>query len=258
MIAIDRERCIGDGFCVRVCPMRDFRLEEGKARLVEPEQFVCINCGHCVAVCPTAAIRLEGDASEAIPAEEPETLSGYAERLMKTRRSTRWYLPRPVENATVEQALDVARYAPTGKNAQAVEWTAVNNPATLHTVGELTARWLVQHPARSMVAKAWFEGVDRILRGAPCLVLAHAPADYDLSPQDCAAAVSYLELILHARGLGSCWCGYVIGACAASAELRDLLAVGEGRAVFGGLMVGYSGERYRRIPGRKPAKIVWR
>lgn len=257
LITIDQERCVGDGFCVRVCPLRDFALENGKAHTVPPDQFICLECGHCVSVCPKNAISLRGDTSAPIPVAPPVTPREHLERVIHTRRSIRWYLSRQVDTKELHAALDIARYAPTAKNAQLISWIVIRDPEILNTICEHTARWALTDPSRRMVGEAYFKGEDRILRGAPCLVLAHAPSDYALSPQDCGIAVGYLELVLHTMGLGSCWSGYVLNACAAIPELRELLGVGEGRAVYGGLMVGYPGERHRRIPGRKPLDVSY-
>ena len=46
------EHCIGCGKCVRVCPMNNIRLENGKARIGEN----CATCLSCFHWCPTEAI----------------------------------------------------------------------------------------------------------------------------------------------------------------------------------------------------------
>ena len=41
---------------------------------------------------------------------------------MRSRRSVRRYLPRPVERPLLTGLLDTCRYAPTGSNRQQVAW----------------------------------------------------------------------------------------------------------------------------------------
>ncbi len=257
MIHVDAERCIGCGSCVPTCPLRDFFLEGDKARLVEPDKFVCIDCGHCVSVCPTDAVSMDGDTSVPIPPETGVFAQDLA-RLMMTRRSVRDFEPEPVSREDLMQALEVARYAPTARNLQEIMWLCLSDPGELKAVADLTAGWLLDNPASAHVGRAYFAGEDRVLRGAPTLLLCHAPEENLLSPQDCGAAISYLELLLHARGIGATWAGYVINAARQVPALRERLGLEPGRAVYGGLMLGYSRETYRRIPGRKPVRIVWK
>jgi len=257
MITIDAATCIGDGRCVETCPTRAFVLDdEGKAAKVPPDLFRCLGCGHCVSVCPVNAITLEGDTSEQTP-PAPEQLAEQVAWLIKTRRSIRWFKPEPIPREALQRALDVARYAPTARNLQEVTWIAADDPGRLKKVADLTAAFLLESPATAPSAKSYFDGQDTVLRGAPTLLLAQAPEDNWLSPQDCAAAVSYLEFMLHARGIGSCWSGYVIRAAQKVPALRALLGVKEGCQVFAGLLIGYSMEQFQRIPGRKPVRIDW-
>lgn len=53
---IDKARCDGCGSCVNACPASLFKLEDGKAIVVEGE---CIGCKACENICPKGAIRVE-------------------------------------------------------------------------------------------------------------------------------------------------------------------------------------------------------
>ena len=54
---IDKEKCIGCGTCVDVCPVNAISLnDEGKAQI---DQEKCIKCGTCEAVCPVMAIEIK-------------------------------------------------------------------------------------------------------------------------------------------------------------------------------------------------------
>ncbi len=54
-LEMDRERCIGCGMCVEVCPHGVFGIEQGKAVLLDRDG--CMECGACSRNCPTAAVR---------------------------------------------------------------------------------------------------------------------------------------------------------------------------------------------------------
>ena len=55
---VDRERCVGCGTCVEICPMDVFWLdkETGHSALRYPED--CQTCYNCELECPVSAIRV--------------------------------------------------------------------------------------------------------------------------------------------------------------------------------------------------------
>ncbi|HQF91368.1 MAG TPA: DUF362 domain-containing protein [Synergistaceae bacterium] len=65
---VHREKCVGCGECVEVCPVHAINLAEGRALI---DRGVCIGCGECMTVCP----------QRAIDTSNPEDLRDFAERL---------------------------------------------------------------------------------------------------------------------------------------------------------------------------------
>ena len=65
---VHREKCVGCGECVAVCPVHAIALAEGRALI---DRGVCIGCGECMTVCP----------QRAIDTSNPEDLRDFAERL---------------------------------------------------------------------------------------------------------------------------------------------------------------------------------
>ncbi|ODS42909.1 MAG: ferredoxin [Candidatus Altiarchaeales archaeon IMC4] len=53
---VDKEKCIGCGMCVDVCPVDVFELAENKSGPVNAS--ACVECKQCVENCPVGAIRL--------------------------------------------------------------------------------------------------------------------------------------------------------------------------------------------------------
>ena len=56
-LAFDREKCVGCGMCIVVCPHEVILLDDGKARIEHRD--ACMECGACAQNCPTAALSVD-------------------------------------------------------------------------------------------------------------------------------------------------------------------------------------------------------
>ncbi len=56
-LALNEEKCAGCGTCEVVCPHNVFRLNNGKAAIVDRD--ACMECGACATNCPTEAITVQ-------------------------------------------------------------------------------------------------------------------------------------------------------------------------------------------------------
>lgn len=256
-IGVDTELCVKDGICVEVCPSRTLQLNELGFPEENPE-YTCILCGHCVAVCSCGAIVHNGlPEEELVPMGNEVPSPALMDSFLNGRRSAREFKSQAVARETLEALLDVARRAPTASNSQKLHWIVVADAAKVHAIAAETAKWVRETGSRPAMVKLWDKGYDFVLRGAPALVVACTPADYEWGKQDCAIALTYMELAAEARGMGACWAGYLTRAAAVHAPLVKLLSVPEGYRIFGGLMLGEPKYKYRRIPPRKPLSSQW-
>lgn len=257
MVTIDTATCSHCGACTRVCPVQLFAGAKGQQPSFAQEKAGrCIHCGHCFAVCPTASITLDGVA----PASMPPVLHapvGPAQRstLFRTRRSVRVFQPRLVPHELLHEALVDASYAPTATNRQNVQWILVEDPAQIQNLLRQTAAWLesCNNPHYASYLADFAAGTDRILRGAKQAIFAYTPTAWAWGPQDASAALSYLELSLHSRGVGTCWAGIVKNALASGQV--SALPVPADCTVHGGLMLGYPDINYARVPVRKAVRL---
>jgi len=189
------------------------------------------------------------------------------ERLLKSRRSVRSYKNKPVPRDLLAKLIDIARYAPSGTNAQPVQWLVVEDPKETRRLAGLVVDWMRQivkeHRELAAVLRfdhmvgAWIMGVDIPLRGAPHIVAAHAHEDQPLAEGSSYIALTYLELAAYSLGLGACWAGYFQLAAANHARLQEALGLPDGHKCFGAMMVGYPRHRFRRIPLRNEPGVIW-
>jgi nitroreductase/ferredoxin len=272
LFTIDQKKCKRDGMCAKECPAQIIILTEKDAfpTLMDDSEESCINCGHCVAVCPHGALTLNTMSPTECPSIQNDLLpeAGQIRQFLMARRSTRFYKNRVVARDILEELIDTARYAPTGSNKQQVQWAVFENPSEVNRLASMVIDWsrfmLPLMPDESMVRKmerriaAWNSGTDSILRGAPHLIAVHAQADLPFAEADCVIALSYLELYAYAKGLGTCWAGYLTAAANFHEPLAQALGLPNGHKCFGAVMLGYPQYKYTRIPKRNAPVVTWR
>ena len=272
LFTIDQKKCKRDGMCAKECPSQIIVLSDKDTfpTLLENGEESCINCGHCVAVCPHGAFILNTMPLAECPSIQKNLIpdAGQIKQLLTARRSIRFYKNRVVAHDLLEDLIDTARYAPTGSNKQQVQWTVFENPTEVNHLASMVIDWarlmLPLMPDESMVKKmerriaAWDKGTDSILRGAPHLIAVHSPADLPFVEADCVIALSYLELYAYAKGLGTCWAGYLTAAANFHEPLAQALGLPRGHKCFGAVMLGYPQYKYTRIPKRNAPVVTWR
>ena len=270
-ISIDSEKCERDGICVAVCPMTIVEMKDGSfPSLVAGLEELCISCGHCVAVCPHGALSLDNMKVEDCPPLKAELKisSAQAEQLLRSRRSIRVYRETLVEREKLAQLVEMAHYAPTATNSQQVQWLVINSREHLHGLAGMVVdmlRHLIKegHPLAKAYRlersiEAWETGRDPVLRGAPALIVAHAPKAYPMGQVDSTIALSFLDLAAPTVGLGACWAGFFMMAAAQWPPLQEALALPVGNVCCGALMIGYPKYAYHRLPVRKETVVSWR
>jgi len=272
LFVIDPDKCQRDGLCVAECPVAIIEMPDPKSppRPTADALELCINCGHCAAVCPHGALSLAAMPLEAMPLLSPELAIGpeQAEQFLRSRRSIRAYKNQAVDQATLQRLIEVARYAPTGHNYQPVHWLVISGREQLRPLCEVVIQWMgwmlenqpqaaaLMHMDR--VITRWQAGHENILRGAPHVIIAHAHQQDRTAPPACTIALTYLELMAPALGLGACWAGFFNAAAMFFPPMQEALGLPKGHASFGAMMVGYPKVRYQRLPLRKEPPITWR
>ncbi|MCB6994064.1 nitroreductase family protein [bacterium 210820-DFI.6.37] len=261
MIQVRKEKCIGCLACIRVCPFTVLTEEEGRPRLREGK--VCLKCMHCAAACPERAITFDG--KEAVLHEPlPVLPEGFPEALeshIMTRRSYRHFKKEAPDREVVRRALDVASWAPSAKNQHPAKWIVIDSEDVIERIMEYIVENVKETGTSPEIVSELKEEHNNVVMGnAPMLILCYGRNNAINSPADTAIAMTTAELALQARGIGTCWAGYLTRFCNSIERIRSLLPeLPENNSFYGAFMVGYpQGETYHHIPERlKRADIQW-
>jgi nitroreductase/NAD-dependent dihydropyrimidine dehydrogenase PreA subunit len=269
-LSVDHDKCKQDGLCAAECPVGIINFEGTGhyPELVQGGEAFCLRCGHCVAICPHGAM----DHAEVPLAQCPEidpaldVSLAQAEQFLRSRRSVRRFKETPVEQDLLRRLIETARYAPTASNAQPLTWRVINDPLQVREIAAGVIGWmrgLVADPNAKimpylpLLVQGWDDGMDTILRSAPCLVVAMAPPEARSGMVDLTLALSYLELAAPLYGLGTCWAGLLQGALMSNPELKEQVGIPADCPSHYPMMIGYAKTRYYRLPQRKAPRISW-
>jgi len=136
---------------------------------------------------------------------------------IKTRRSVRSYSPDPVPTEIIEDIIDCARFAPTGRGEEPWEFVVVTDERTRKKITDLAQYGRF------------------IATAAVCVAVFCRDTTYYI--EDGSAATQNILLAAHAHGLGSCW---VAGDKKPYAsQVADLLGVPAGCKLVSLIAVGH-------------------
>lgn len=271
LFLIDEKKCKRDGICAAECPIRLIEMKT-KSSLPTPVPDAmdrCVRCGHCVAVCPHGAFTHSAlKTDDFLPVSKDMALTAaQAEYFLRSRRSIRTYQDKAADRDTLRKLIDIARYAPTGSNSQLVKWLVVNSRDKVKNMAGMTVDMmrhmisnkqpLAERYRLANIVSAWDAGIDIVSRSAPALVIAYAPKDYGLAQVDCTSALSYLDLAAPTLGFGCCWAGFLMIGANHWPPLQQALALPEGHASFGIMMIGHPKYRYHLLPPRNAPTVAW-
>lgn len=281
-----REKCTGCGLCLEDCPAFVFAMKDKKASVERGDW--CIGCGHCGAVCPEGAILHEAIVLEKGPplGPGPATAPEQLMLLLRERRSVRSYRNKPVPKKVLERIIEAGRYAPTGSNSQNVHYVVLTTPAEIDQLRTMTiafyerifkwvrswfgpfllrlfaGRRIVEKlqesiPKMEHAKELMDQGEDRLLYGAPAVMVVHAESWDTCSAFNCALALYNCSLMAHTLGVGCCFNGYLEGAANNNRRIKKWLGIPRDHRCFGAMTLGYQKIKYQRLVERDPAKVAW-
>jgi nitroreductase len=182
------------------------------------------------------------------------------DHVIRTRRTARSYRSDPVSEALLAELIELATLAPTAVAAQPWRFSAVSNREVLSQVNVQVKRRLLEKlpewPFLQRLQPSLESESFNVFYGAPALVVIQCPQRDHVAVMDCLLAAENLILAAHARGLGTCFMGFVLMAQDV-AGLAHAIGVQESYQIVAPIVVGYSDAIPQDPPKRKPAEITW-
>ena len=285
-ITIDKNKCNKDGLCAGLCPVRIFSYEKKEIPKISDQEH-CVLCGQCIAICPHGAITHSVLGQERfrkikeMAKIDPDVVAS----LLRQRRSVRNYKKDLIPRAELEEIAEIAGFAPTSAHG-GEGWTRscviVSGEENMKKVLDMTAEYLqklavmldsfmVRTVARwkpaprvgrsllpdiTMRLKKYEKGEDVITYNAPHAIFFHSPKHSTYPEVTCDAALYTVMLLAHAKGMGTCWNGWLMKAAngfriKSFTKMREFLGFPDHHEVFSAATLGFRGVKLHSTPDRK-------
>jgi nitroreductase/NAD-dependent dihydropyrimidine dehydrogenase PreA subunit len=151
-MAIDADKCIACGKCVKNCPFKCFEIGEDKKPFMK-EETCCFSCFNCMVACPEDAVSIvesysakggffDTDIPPVTMPESPKGPDGEAdewttvEKTILERRSVRNFSDKPVSEHSLRRIIEAGRFAPSAGNAQPWSFVAITNTEVIKQIEE--------------------------------------------------------------------------------------------------------------------------
>ena len=283
---IDKDKCIGCGKCVKVCPSKTISMLDGKAAVTGRSS---INCGHCEQICPVDAItvtsltKLEFNNFEADLTWLPPGQGDVSQlvRLMASRRSCRNFSDCPVDRTMLEDLVKIGTTAPSATNSQDWTFTVLPEREQVIAYGNLvvdffckinklaknifvrnTLSFLGQKQLKMFYKKytpyvdkavdCWHSGEhDYLFHSAPAVIIIGGKNTASMPDADAQLATQNILLAAHNMGLGSCLIGFAVKAMMNDKKICKAIGGSANEQFYSAIALGWPEEDYKYVCRRK-------
>ncbi|HDK7139770.1 TPA: nitroreductase family protein [Clostridium botulinum] len=170
---------------------------------------------------------------------------------MKSRRSIRKYMNKPVEDEKIIQLIESARLAPSGSNTQPWHFIVVKSDITRGRLAKVShnQEWMMAAP----VFIVCVADIRSRIKGDVELSLNESSPQQELKQiiRDTSIAIEHLVLSAENLGLGTCWVAWFT-----QEEIRPILNIPSDKYVVSIITIGYPNESPKARPRKKLQDII--
>jgi len=131
--------------------------------------------------------------------------------LIKSRRSVRKYLDKPLSKETIDTLIESAKWAPSGMNHQPWGFIIVQDKTLIKELSDRSIPYinkLIEQDRKLIRYKKRMKVKDfSIFYHAPCVIIVLGKKDSFSYENDCSMASQNLMLAAQSMNIGSCWVG---------------------------------------------------
>jgi nitroreductase len=169
--------------------------------------------------------------------------------IIKKRRSIRAYKAQPLSEDVIHSILDAARYAPSARNLQQLEYKVITNMDLIKKLSDGIAAALKRDSA-SFPARPNMPVRPNFFYNAPLLIIIIGPKENQWIASDAALAVQNIMLYATSIGLGTCFIG-MARYIEKDKQLVKELHISEDSRIAAAVICGYADEN----PAEKQKKM---
>jgi nitroreductase len=159
--------------------------------------------------------------------------------IIKKRVSVRAYKDKPLPKKVVKDILEAARYAPTARNLQELEYKVITSKAMITKLSEGVDKVIRKE---GFPVKGPPGGRPGVFHDAPLLIIITAPKENRFSDSDAALAVQNIMLYATSIDLGSCFIG-MAKLIERDKNLLKELHIADDRNIAAAVICGYADEK---------------
>lgn len=157
--------------------------------------------------------------------------------IIKKRRSIRVYKNKPLPKDTIDSILEAARYAPSARNLQQLEYKVITNKNLIKKISDrIIAIIKKESPPVQMRDRP------NLFYDAPLLIIVTGPKENEWTYSDAALAVQNIMLYATSINLGSCFIG-MTKFMEKDKELMHELNIADNRKIAAAVICGYADEK---------------
>ncbi len=191
-------------------------------------------------------------------------------KAIMTRRSTRRFLGRPVEDSDLKEIIEAGRFAPSGGNSQTNRFMVITDRKVLKQLSEMVQEAFSKMEVYEGMYKSFVTSITLSKQGnyvfhydPPCLIVLANKKEYGNNLADVACALENMMIAANAKDLGSCWINQLrwLNEDERLLELFRSFGMKEDERIYGALAVGYAdsedGLPERRQIERKGNEVIF-
>ncbi|MFC1667287.1 nitroreductase family protein [Candidatus Omnitrophota bacterium] len=179
--------------------------------------------------------------------------------VIKSRRSIRKYLDKPIPKKIIDKLIEAAKWAPSGMNHQPWGFVVINDKSLIKELSDRSIpyinkliekdRKLIRYKKRMAVKNF------SIFYHAPCIIIILGRKDSFSHESDCAMAAQNLMLEACSMDIGSCWIG-MMNVLEKDEWFRKRFEISDNYSIVAPIALGYFDDKDRPVIERKAVEIL--